>query len=868
MQIGPADPAEIIADDKRRRYRLDGDKPKVRNGSYQLKIEGDGFAVGWAMSFREGVAHSWHAKTTRKASPEERAAFKAKAVLAKQARVAEEKRIAQAAADKAKVIWGKAGKAGSAAYLERKGITELHGTRVWNGLVVVPMYGAAGMVGLQFIAEDGAKRFLTGTAKEGAYFPIATKDESKKTLVICEGFATAVAIRVATGFPVIAAFDAGNLQPVAVAMRAKYPDAEIIIGADCDQWTTRQDGSAWNPGIEKAHSAAMAIGGARVIAPSVDADDEARRTDWDDILRTDGPEAIRDAFAAPPSTRQEEEWRDEEPIYDDYTPPEMAMDALSSIRPLGHNRGYYSFFPRAAGQIVTLSAAALSKMQSLYMLAPRSFWEGHYGGEKASDSEICAYASAHLMEVCHQKGVFQPESTRGVGAWLDGGRPVVNCGDVIKGPGIDMHPAEFEGEAVYESGPRVVHLGREPLPAKDAVKLRQICKRLIWKRPQYGDMLAGWLVIAPIGSALRWRPHIWVTGKSGAGKSTVIDEIVKPVLGDIAIKRDGGTSEAGVRKSLGASGRPYVLDEAESETQAQRQEMEKIIYLARRASSGGVVENANATYQVRSCFCFAAINPRVEQVADRGRITQIEIKPDDHADRKQRFDALLSDIHATLTVDFARGLFARTVENLPTLLHNVEVFSGVAAEMFGNRRSGDQIGPMIAGAFLLTSTRKADPAEAREWMEKQDWQWHTTVDEDSDAFKLVTHIMTSRIRFDAAGMSREMAIGDMVQAAADRDNPGHDAAVHGLKPYGIRVEGHEILIANQAPNLRKLLAETPYIPWARTLGDFPGANNKDNKAFYFMAGLTGKVTAIPLHTVIEPIQDEVEIPFEEDDAWR
>ena len=56
MQIAPADPAEIIPDDKRRRYRLDGDKPKTRTGSYQLKVEGDGFAVGWAMSFREGVA--------------------------------------------------------------------------------------------------------------------------------------------------------------------------------------------------------------------------------------------------------------------------------------------------------------------------------------------------------------------------------------------------------------------------------------------------------------------------------------------------------------------------------------------------------------------------------------------------------------------------------------------------------------------------------------------------------------------------------------------------------------------------------------------------------------------------------------------
>ena len=333
-----------------------------------------------------------------------------------------------AAAEKAKGIWARASTAGTTPYLARKGCG-LHGARVWQGLLVVPMYASAGIVGLQFIAATGSKRFITGAAKEGSYFPITTKDEAKDVIVICEGFATAAAIRTATGWPTVAAFDAGNLKPVAQAMRKKYPAARIIIGGDNDQWTSRQDGAAWNPGIEKANQAAAAIGGAQVIAPFVPDDDPDKRTDWDDIARSDGMDAVRDAFHSPPSPdipapEYEERAYDEQRL-------DTPNDTLSAIRPLGHNRGLYSFFPRGAGQIVTLSATSMGRMQSLYMLAPRGFWERHYGGAKVADSQICAHASAHLMQECHDIGVFQPETTRGVGAWIDAGKPVINCGDVV-----------------------------------------------------------------------------------------------------------------------------------------------------------------------------------------------------------------------------------------------------------------------------------------------------------------------------------------------------------------------------------------------------------------------------------------------------
>ena len=63
----------------------------------------------------------------------------------------------------------------------------------------------------------------------------------------------------------VVAFDAGNLMPVALAFRKKYPDMDIIICADND---TETEG---NPGLTKAKEAAKAIN-ARLAVPPISGD--------------------------------------------------------------------------------------------------------------------------------------------------------------------------------------------------------------------------------------------------------------------------------------------------------------------------------------------------------------------------------------------------------------------------------------------------------------------------------------------------------------------------------------------------------------------------------------------------------------------
>lgn len=846
--VGPSDPSEIVADDTIRRYHVDGDKPRSKNGSYRL-ADDDGFGYGFFQSFKHGDVHSWHSKTKRKWTPEEKAEHAAKLEASKKRRQEQRKADADAAQAEGAGIWARADRAGHSPYLQRKGVS-LRGVRYLGDVLVVPMWRDGVMVAVQQIQPDGFKLFLKGSDHVGAYFSIkGTMD----TIAICEGVSTGASVAEATGWSVICAFNAGNLKPVTRAIRGKYPDARIVICADNDHETKDARGEPFNPGIEKAQQAAVSIGGAQVIAPRA----ESGVSDWNDVHSREGIEKVKMALCELPSSfsgaSEDDDW---EP---DYEPDEVIenSDPMDQIRPLGHNRGEYYFFPRATGQIMSLSATALGRSQNLYQLAPRGFWESMYAPEE-SMGKIADYASADLIAACHRKGIFSLEDARGVGVWRDrGGALLVNCGHEIVGEGVRCHPSEHNGDFVYEAGQRVIDMSAEPLSNKEAARFRSICKSLTWKKPQYGDLLSGWCVLAAVGGCLNWRPHIFITGRKGSGKSTAMDKIVLGALRGIGIKRDGGTTEPGVRKAIGASSRPFIMDEAEAESGARRAQMQLIFEYFRNASSGAVVENAHASYVARSAACFGAINPRIDQGADADRWSMLELTPNEAPDRDEQYRELLEEIRDVIDLDFANRLFTRTVANLDVLLDNIDVFVDVFSKKLGSKRAGDQIGTLVAGSYSLVSTRRVTFDWVEEWVSKQDWDFGEMQGGGSDAEALVSHIMSARVRWDMDGMGRESSVGELILAATRHDSVVHDAAVKALGGKGIKVEDDRILISNTASPMKNILKETVWSVWRRTLGDYEGADNCGGRTVYFGPGVRTKATSIPMTAL--GLDDEFEM---------
>ena len=139
----------------------------------------------------------------------------------------------------------------------------------------MPLRDLAGTLhSIEFIAGDGDKRNLFEGAKSGHFCTIGGPIALDRPILICEGWATGASLHEATGHVVLAAMDAGNMAPVAETVRAKFPDADIVLVADNDSKPEQKR----NTGVIAATKAARAIGGRLAIPPIAgDANDLAEQ---------------------------------------------------------------------------------------------------------------------------------------------------------------------------------------------------------------------------------------------------------------------------------------------------------------------------------------------------------------------------------------------------------------------------------------------------------------------------------------------------------------------------------------------------------------------------------------------------------------
>lgn len=211
-------------------------RPRSKNGVYCLHLDGK-VPAGWFQNHEDGEGvTTWRAERVGGMSEAERSAWRLEMKRRQMARDAERQTLNLTAARRAAFIWDRTAPIpANHPYLTRKRV-QAHGARLHRGLIVVPLHNAVGgMVNLQFIAPDGAKKFLKDGEKRGCFFTIGEPDNDPDALIIGEGFATMASINEMTGDMCVVAFDCGNLRPVAEIWRKKLPRARIVISADLDK---------------------------------------------------------------------------------------------------------------------------------------------------------------------------------------------------------------------------------------------------------------------------------------------------------------------------------------------------------------------------------------------------------------------------------------------------------------------------------------------------------------------------------------------------------------------------------------------------------------------------------------------------------
>ncbi|WP_439580181.1 hypothetical protein [Elioraea sp.] len=567
---------------------------------------------------------------------------------------------------------------------------------------------------------------------------------------------------------------------------------------------------------------------------------------------------------------------DDVPLPDDPGPGPLDDESVP-FRALGHDRGRFFVWGREGQQVLELSARELERAGPLMQLAPLSWWEAFY---PAREGFAMRSAANDLIRACHRVGVFDPARVRGRGAWLDDGRVVLHLGNRLLVDGVPHEVGGFPTACIYERArPLDLHLG-EPLAAAEAAPLMDACMQVAWEdREGMGRLLAGWLVVAPVCGAIPWRPHLWLTSEHGAGKTWVLDNIVKPILGPVALHAQSKTTEAGLRGELGLDARPVVFDEAETQNQRDRERLQQILDLARQASSehGADILKGTQTggvkrYRIRSCFAFSSINVGLAQAADESRTIVLSIAPPaDPVERDDGFARLKEIVAEVITPDFGARLLARTLRLLPVIRANAEVFAAAIARRHGSRRLGDTLGAVLAGAWSLRSSRRVDPAEADWFVTEREWVRATAERHaaEPDWRRAASYLAQQDVRVIAHnGRVEGYGLGELVALVAGMDVDLPIAAIEArrvLLRAGIRVEWHGeaavagiredgglpmMWIATASEFVRRAFADTAWASsWAAALLRVPGAMRHPGGSVRF-GHFTSRAVVIPVMSLI------------------
>lgn len=557
--------------------------------------------------------------------------------------------------------------------------------------------------------------------------------------------------------------------------------------------------------------------------------------------------------------------------YSPPTPPKTPYKAIEPVnndlflggyfRPLGFNKNgegvlNFYFYVNASKSVISLTPSKMTN-NNFFMLAPLDYWIGSFPIKSGFDSKA---AANWIMEQCNALGYFTDDIIRGRGAWLDNGNIVIHTGNNLIVNGSKMALGEYKSEYLYELGKSMQITADNPLRPEEAKPFVTSLMKLNWGSKVNAALLTGWLAIAPLCGVLEWRPHLWITGSAGSGKSWLF-KIVTKMIKNISLMAQADSSANGIRQALSNDALNVIFDEAEGNTDQDRERMENVMALMRAASSGnsapilkGSQSGQAKEFFVRSCFAFASINPQFDKSSDVRRITLLEIS-------KHPNDEVFKDVDNTfkklLTNDFIQRFQARSINLIPNILQSISIISDTITFMMSSRELGDQLGTILGGFWHVLNDDVITAEESEQLVATilLDLNFGSVeTKEMTDEEACLQAILSRQERIENEGIPSLKTVGEIAEIASSRPTPigfKQDAADDALKRLGLRIivkDNIEYLaIQNKSNWVKAALKGSPWVKsFSKVLKRIKGAKSDFQR---FSSGIKGNCVIIPISEI-------------------
>ena len=577
----------------------------------------------------------------------------------------------------------------------KKIASNYHGRIDFNGVLYIPSWNERGFVGCQRIfnnPEDNnangkdfkkfIKRYTFGIEKLGSFCPFG--DIRKAEYVyIAEGFATAASVFEATIADNVAAamvWDTSNIYHGIVTIRNINPPCKIIICADRDIHT---DPKLNNVGERKAKQAAFKLSNC-IVRTVKFPDSNQTWSDFNDLHCFEGLEKVTE---------------------------QLKVDAADFVEivTLGYNGKKSYYFATHQKRVFELSANEHNQTQ-FGLMAPDKYWGDRFGWLKDAEGEP---TTPNFRLVVQKLGIeqtnagfFDPENIRGQGSWQEKDEIAVNIGDKIlyKGELKPIFNHDIPTKFFYEASKGIDLDFNKKLSYKQSLEIVEAFKMLYYKNPHDYIFLLGWIVVAQISGAINWRPHLYITGARGNGKSTILDWIYSMIPMSISVT---DTTAAGIKQGLGNNAKAVIYDESEPNSEKDRSQIGDVIKLARHCSTRttgnilrGTAGGRAVAYNTNAIFCLGSIQKINFNSADDSRFFVIEMNSvkDQPHDEFVKLEKLMQKVSG-----YAPMVLSRSIDQYKTIMNNIEICKIYIKSLKYEARLADQLAPILAGYFSLFS---------------------------------------------------------------------------------------------------------------------------------------------------------------------
>lgn len=517
------------------------------------------------------------------------------------------------------------------------------------------------------------------------------------------------------------------------------------------------------------------------------------------------------------------------------------------VIPLGHiGTKTFCYFVVSTRQVVSYTPGQHSTV-NLLALATEVQWRSWSGTPVREGQVVWIGLAEHLMDACRDAGMYDPSIVRGRGAWRDGKHIVYHAGDKLF---VDGRVTRFETfsdtKHRYVAEPPILEPDTHPATSTQCKGLLAVLDTWGWQHQEIAPtLMAGWLACAFVCGALGWRPHLWITGPKGSGKST-LDTLIAGILGDLVVHVQGGTTEPGLRQLLNGDARPVAFDEFEADSASSQ----RVIDAARSAASDnaapivkGTPEGKPILYRLRFMAMFSGIIANTVTAADQSRIVFLELRCVER-DEDQRAD--LGDALDQFNAKFGSRLLRRMFNALASgsLDDAMHILRAAIRLNGGDERKADVYAHLLAGYHTLTSDTPLTDAEAVMLVAQLD-----DLDEAglSDEEACVMQLLGFDIRMDCG---ETHTVAELLQRLHDgnSDRTTADSVRGELGRYGVLLDGDRVLVANNVLGIENIYARSRWANGAhcRTLRRLDGAQAAGNQRF---AAIQSKATAIPWHSL-------------------